>query len=90
MTCMHSSLITYFLTDLHTQKVLSTFICTKTTFTTLSNTYPISGYSTKPDSVYSLDFTVMKQREKKKSYVILTVIMQVINICHSYCYHAGN
>jgi len=55
--------------------MLSTFALRHTTFPILSNTYPISGYSTKPDSVYSLDFRVTKLR--KKSYVILTVTMQV-------------
>ena len=30
MTCMHSSVITYFLTNLHIHELLSTFVCTET------------------------------------------------------------
>jgi hypothetical protein len=76
MTCMHSSLITYFLTNLHIHKLLSTRVCTDThniyyTFKHL----PHLSYSTKPDSVYSLNFRVRKQRK--------------IIIYHTYCYHAG-
>ena len=89
MTCMHSSLITYFLTNLHTHtNCYLPFLALKhITFTILSNTYPISGYSIRPDSVYSLDFRGMKQRKKNHmSFLLLpyrweNVVMLMLVVC---------
>jgi hypothetical protein len=87
MTCMHSSLITSRPTCTYINCYLPFLALKHITFTTLSNTYPISGYSIEPDSVYSLDFRVTKQRENNhKSFLLLpwkweNVVMLLLVVC---------